>query len=57
METGELLEEPFQAGTNVEADLTTDADSRVYAVPRSDAVLYVVDTSGQLSATFFQLPQ
>jgi outer membrane protein assembly factor BamB len=57
METGEALEEPFQAGQNVEADLTSDSDSNVYAVPRDPAVLYVIDTSGQLAATFFSLPQ
>jgi outer membrane protein assembly factor BamB len=57
METGEALDEPYQAGQNVEADLTTDADSNVYAVPRDPAILYVIETSGQLAATFFTLPQ
>jgi len=54
--TGEALSS-LEAGRNIEADLTSDAAGAVYAVPRDPAVLFIIDTSSQLAATFFELPQ
>ena len=55
--TGEAIGVTLQAGQNIEADLTSDTAGSVYAVPRDPALLYIIDTSSQLAAQFFELPQ
>ena len=57
MATGEAIGVTLQAGQNIEADLTSDTAGSVYAVPRDPALLYIIDTSSQLAAQFFELPQ
>lgn len=58
LESGEAVDQqPYQAGESIEADLTNDVDGTVYAVPTNPATLYIIDTSSNLAATFFQLPR
>jgi outer membrane protein assembly factor BamB len=54
LENGQPVGGPVIIDSTIESNLTTDGEGRVFVVPR-DATLYVIDATGNLTASSFQL--
>jgi len=54
LQTGEPIGGTLAVGSRIESNLTADAQGRIFVVPR-DATLYMIDATGNLTASTLQL--